>query len=282
MGTNMNQRAPNQHAQDRHASNRNDPRENRENSYRHRPGDEPQGRHDTALRGMGGSGYSYPDERQYGSGPSRQGDDNDDRSEGRGEYYGDARYGGTRDPLSASSVGWGGEGGGFAGYTPSRDRDATPLGGGVLSGDRMPRGIQDLARSEAGSPSRVDHRGRGPRNYRRSDARIHEDLNELLAADPQLDADEITVEVGDGVVTLGGSVPERWMKHRAEDLADSCRHVQDIHNNIRVTRSDRGESLRAGGADASPLDIAESTGGSAMASEADTPKGESTQGRAPP
>ena len=43
----MNQRSPNQQDQ-------NGPRENRDNVYRHRPGVEPQGRHDTALRGMGG------------------------------------------------------------------------------------------------------------------------------------------------------------------------------------------------------------------------------------
>lgn len=266
----MNQRAPNQQAPNQH-----DPRENR--AYRHRPGVEPQGRHDTALRGMGGSGYSYPDARQHGgSGPSRQSGINDDPSEGGGEYYGDARYGGTRDPLSSSSVGWGGEGGGFAGYTQSRDRDATPLGGGVLSGDGMPRGIPDEARVDFRAGPRADYRGLGPRSYRRSDARIYEDVNERLAADPELDADDIAVEVSDGVVTLSGTVPERWMKHRAEDLVDSCRHMQDIQNNIRVARGDGGESSRMTEQTASPLDIAESTGGSAMANEAsETRKGES-------
>ncbi|WP_368562175.1 BON domain-containing protein [Pseudoxanthomonas sp. UTMC 1351] len=253
----MNQRTQNQH----------DPRENRENIHRHRPGDEPQGRHDTALRGMGGSGYNYPDERHHGgSGPSPQhGRNRDDL--GEGEYYGDARYGGTRDPLSTSSVGWGGEGGGFAGYTRSRDRDAAPLGGGVLSGDRMPRGIPDEGRTGVRNASRIDYRGFGPRSYRRSDARIYEDVNERLAADAELDADDITVEVSDGVVTLNGTVQERWMKHRAEDLVDSCRHVQDIQNNIRVARSDGGESPRSTERAVSPLDIAESTGGSAMANE---------------
>jgi hypothetical protein len=253
MEKNMNQRGPNQH----------DPRGNHENTHRHWSGDEPQGRHDTALRGMGGSGYSYPDERQHGgSGPSSQrGRNRDDM--GEGEYYGDARYGGTRDPLSTSSVGWGGEGGGFAGYTPSRDRDATPLGGGVLSGDRMPRGLR-----EARAEPRADYRGLGPRSYRRSDARIYEDVNERLAADPHLDAEDVTIEVSDGVVTLSGTVRERWMKHRAEDLVDSCRHVQDIHNNIRVAGNDGDRSSRSTDRAASPLDIDESTGGSAMANEA--------------
>ena len=133
----------------------------------------------------------------------------------------------------------------------------------------MPRGIPDEAR--------IDHRGRGPRNYRRSDARIYEDLNERLAADPQLDADDITVEVSDGVVTLSGTVQERWMKHRAEDLADSCRHVQDIHNHIRVARNGSDSSQRTD-QNPSPLDIDESTGGSAMASESsEARKGESAR-----
>lgn len=252
--------------------NQRNPHDNRDNLHRYRAGVEPQGRHDTALRGMGGSGYSYPDEGQHGgAGRPRHNRQGDGPYEDSGEYYGDARYGGTRDPLSTSSVGWGGEGGGFAGYTSSRDRDATPLGGGVLSGDRMPRGIPDEARTDV----RADYRGRGPRSYRRSDARIYEDVCERLAADPQLDADDITVEVSDRVVTLSGTVPERWMKHRAEDLSDSCRHVQDVQNDIRVVRSDRNQS-QGRAETASPLDIAESTGGPAMMNtDSDTRKGES-------
>ena len=140
----------------------------------------------------------------------------------------------------------------------------------------MPRGIPDEARTDIRNERRADYRGMGPRSYRRSDARIYEDVNERLAADPELDADDITVEVSDGVVTLSGTVQERWMKHRTEDLVDSCRHVQDIQNNIRVSRSDGGGSSRNTEQTASPLDIDESTGGSAMAGQAsDKRKGES-------
>jgi hypothetical protein len=79
-----------------------------------------------------------------------------------------------------------------------------------------------------------DYRGVGPRNYTRSDERIREDLNERLTEAYDLDAAGITVEVSEGVATLGGSVPQRWMKHRAEDLVDACIGVREVHNRILV------------------------------------------------
>ena len=78
------------------------------------------------------------------------------------------------------------------------------------------------------------YRGVGPRNYTRSDERIREDLNERLTEADDLDASGLTVEVSNGIVTLGGNVDQRWMKHRAEDLADSCSGVRDVRNQIRV------------------------------------------------
>lgn len=79
-----------------------------------------------------------------------------------------------------------------------------------------------------------DYRGVGPRNYTRSDERIREDLNERLTEAHDLDASGLTVEVEGGVATLAGRVPERWMKHRAEDLADACIGVTEVRNQILV------------------------------------------------
>lgn len=79
-----------------------------------------------------------------------------------------------------------------------------------------------------------DYRGIGPSNYTRSDERILEDINERLTEAHDLDASGISVEVADGVATLAGNVPQRWMKHRAEDLADACIGVTDVHNRLRV------------------------------------------------
>lgn len=87
------------------------------------------------------------------------------------------------------------------------------------------------------------YRGVGPRNYSRSDERIREDLNERLTEADDLDASDITVEVSNGVATLGGVVEQRWMKHRAEDLAEGCTGVRDVRNQIRVGSGGGGAEL---------------------------------------
>ncbi|WP_456952238.1 BON domain-containing protein [Lysobacter sp. HA35] len=52
--------------------------------------------------------------------------------------------------------------------------------------------------------------------------------------DELLDASEILISVDSGRVLLTGEVPQRWMKHRAEDIADSVRGVAEVENRIRV------------------------------------------------
>ena len=96
-------------------------------------------------------------------------------------------------------------------------------------------GYDQVDRSGAvGGYQAGSYRGVGPRNYTRSDERIREDLNERLTEAHDLDASGLTVEVSNGIATLGGNVAQRWMKHRAEDLADSCSGVRDERNQIRV------------------------------------------------
>lgn len=98
-----------------------------------------------------------------------------------------------------------------------------------------------------------DYSGRGPKNYSRSDERVKEDICDELSSDPECDAEDIEIEVKDGMVSLSGTVPSRKMKHRAEDIADAARGVKDVDNRIRVTgrigqgRSGRGGSESAGG-----------------------------------
>jgi osmotically-inducible protein OsmY len=77
------------------------------------------------------------------------------------------------------------------------------------------------------------HRGRGPRGYRRSDARILEDVNERLTDDPRLDASGIEVAVDGGEVTLSGTVDSREAKHRAEDIVESVSGVAGVVNRLR-------------------------------------------------
>lgn len=78
-------------------------------------------------------------------------------------------------------------------------------------------------------------RGVGPKNYTRSDERLTEEINERLTDDDDLDATDLTVRVSNGKVTLEGNVDQRWMKHRAEDIADGCIGVKEVDNRIQVT-----------------------------------------------
>jgi hypothetical protein len=80
----------------------------------------------------------------------------------------------------------------------------------------------------------TDHRGRGPKNFKRSDDRIHEDVCQRLTDDPWLDASEIEVGVSAGEVTLSGSVESREAKRRAEDLAEDRTGVTNVRNDLRV------------------------------------------------
>jgi hypothetical protein len=91
--------------------------------------------------------------------------------------------------------------------------------------------------SDRGWFSRGPHAGRGPKGYRRSDERIRETVNEVLARDPDLDATNIDVRVQEGEVTLEGTVPNRWSKRLAEDLVQDMPGVRELHNRLRVEES---------------------------------------------
>jgi hypothetical protein len=117
---------------------------------------------------------------------------------------------------NAYSYGYEGQGGWgdfSTGPAPAHvDRDVQPHGGGQDRG----------------------HRGRGPRGYVRSDERIADDIIGRLTDDPSIDASEILLMVEGGVATLTGNVPERPMKHRAEDIAADASGVTEVRNEIRV------------------------------------------------
>lgn len=81
--------------------------------------------------------------------------------------------------------------------------------------------------------------GISPRGYRRSDRRILEDVCDRLTDDEHVDASHIEVRVEDCVVFLQGTVPDRAMKRRAEDLAHAVRGVDDVVNQLRLARDDR-------------------------------------------
>jgi osmotically-inducible protein OsmY len=91
-------------------------------------------------------------------------------------------------------------------------------------------------------------RGRGPKNYRRSDERIREEINDRMTENEWLDASDVETVVLNGEVTLTGSVDSRYAKRLAEDIADSVAGVTNVQNNLRVLSQDAGSTGMAGAA----------------------------------
>ncbi|EAQ02267.1 hypothetical protein OB2597_19331 [Pseudooceanicola batsensis HTCC2597] len=128
-------------------------------------------------------------------------------------------------------------------YWRTRDYDRRPGIGYGDGGPRGGRGFFDKAADEVSSwvgdddaerRREEDHRGRGPRNYTRSDARIEEDVNDRLTDDSAVDASEIEVTVKEREVTLDGHVDSRRAKRRAEDCADTISGIVHVQNNLRI------------------------------------------------
>ena len=80
----------------------------------------------------------------------------------------------------------------------------------------------------------MNYAGRGPKNYRRSDERIREEICDRLTDDWRVDATDMDITVDNGQVTLSGSVHSRDEKRKAEDIVESIPGVHDVHNNLRV------------------------------------------------
>jgi hypothetical protein len=90
---------------------------------------------------------------------------------------------------------------------------------------------------------------RGPKGYKRSDDRVHDEVCERIARSG-IDADEVEVKVENGEVTLTGTVTAREHKWRLESIADDVWGVDDVHNHLRVSREKQGtEAERQGTAD---------------------------------
>ncbi|MBB1472578.1 MULTISPECIES: BON domain-containing protein [unclassified Luteimonas] len=141
--------------------------------------------------------------------------------------------------------------------------------------------------TSSGAGRRSGYRGIGPRGYTRSDERIREDVCEGLCDSDAIDAADINVHVGSGTVRLSGTVPNRAMKHRAEDIAESVSGVRDIENSIRVAGVDPiggspsyGSSGSSSGAGMSSAGYggASASGASATGSAGSTPGGASGHG----
>lgn len=217
--------------------------------------------------GGGGAGYGdrnrYSDERGGYGGRSAGGSGYDPYRSGRGDYdqgrgggYGRGDYSETiRSGMAGRGMGmanyssdaagdYGGMGHGGRGYG-GRDYGGRGYGEEGYRGGSGERGFLERAGDEVASwfgdedaqrrrERDAGHRGRGPRNYSRSDERIREDVSDRLSDDRHIDASDIEVSVTGGEVTLDGTVDSRFAKRHAEDLAESCSGVKHVQNNLRV------------------------------------------------
>jgi hypothetical protein len=161
----------------------------------------------------------------------------DEGGDMRGPYGGAGDYGGS---YTAGGFTGAGFGGGYAGYGPDADIDAygrTPAPG-VSGGPAF--SAENYAYYDSGIPvvppafGRRNNAGRGPRGYVRSDARIHEEVCEILTRHPEIDASDISVDVENGTVKLSGTVDDRRTKRLAEDVADLTLGVRDVDNQLRL------------------------------------------------
>ena len=98
-----------------------------------------------------------------------------------------------------------------------------------------------------------EYEGRPPRAYRRPDDRILDDVYQRVAMSG-MDADEIEIEVRDGVVTLSGRVARRRDKRLVEEVAEQVFGVRDVQNNVRLARrvEERGAEQRGAGPSRAP------------------------------
>jgi osmotically-inducible protein OsmY len=197
-------------------------------------------------------------EADFGGSSERYSRHENSRGYGERDYdsgYGSREYGRESGGPSREYSGYGGgsgsdRGGGFGTYTEDYERR---YGSSSASGRYSPsgrdygnrnRGWWDKATDEVSSwfgdeeaerRRRMDeHRGRGPKNYARSDERIREDVSDRLTDDPLVDASEIEVSVQGQEVTLSGTVSSRNEKRLAEECVESVSGVKNVQNNLRV------------------------------------------------
>jgi len=98
-------------------------------------------------------------------------------------------------------------------------------------------GMHETERWGENQERRGNFAGRGPKNYKRSDERISEDIHRRLTEHPHVDASEIEVQVQNGVATLSGTVDDRHARWAAEDALHDIPGITEVNNNIRVRQS---------------------------------------------
>ncbi|HET9279870.1 MAG TPA: BON domain-containing protein [Flavitalea sp.] len=181
----------------------------------------------------------------YGSGQ------NQDWQQSRNMNYG-SRYGTSGSYEGPFDKGYG-EGYGSSGYSGNRRYGGQNYGNQNYgsSGQDRNRDWWDRTKDEVSSwfgdedaerRRRVDriqgpHKGKGPKDYQRSEDRIREDVCDRLSDDDYVDASNIQVQIQGTEVILTGTVDSREQKRRAEDVVESISGVRNVENRIRVEQS---------------------------------------------
>lgn len=142
---------------------------------------------------------------------------------------GEAAYGRTR--SDDGHYPWSNSGGEY-------DRDEAYLHG---RGGNLRRHAADYGYLD---PQQARYRGKGPRGYRWSDRRLHEEICERLTQHPGIDATHIEVQVHEGAVLLSGDVRRRIERCLAEMVVARIPYVTHISNGIRASEppSNRGKA----------------------------------------
>lgn len=116
-------------------------------------------------------------------------------------------------------------------YVNEDDRDRTWLN---RAGDEVLSWMGDDYATRRRRNDDESHRGKGPKNFKRTDDRIKELINDSLTDDWQIDASDIEVNVQNGEVILSGYVNERAQKRKAEMLVENISGVTHIENRLKV------------------------------------------------
>lgn len=119
-------------------------------------------------------------------------------------------------------------------YTDSYDEDDTDRTWWDRAGDEMLSWMGDDYAARRRRHDTPNYRGVGPKNYKRLDERIHDEVNDRLTDEWNIDASDIEVNVFDGEVILTGYVADRFQKRTAEDVAESVLGVRNVENRLRV------------------------------------------------
>jgi len=192
--------------------------------------------------GVAGAGWSQDYQDRDRSLESYRGQNRDQ------DRYNRSNEGGYRPSYGSS---YGRQDRSFGDQYSGRDRER--LEGGRGWWDRAADKVASWFGGDEGrdyEAGRQSYRGKGPKNYRRSDERVKEDVSDRLSDDHWLDASDLEVTAKEGEVTLTGTVKTREDKRRAEQLAEQVSGVDNVQNNIRVQKQDdwrSGQSTAMGG-----------------------------------